>query len=54
MLGGEKSGMKTAMEIKTIVQTNEQIGTIKGTARALRIAKRKVKKYLIPWIPVDS
>jgi hypothetical protein len=39
MLGGKKKGIKTAMEIITIVQTYEKLGTIKGTARALSIAK---------------
>ena len=38
--------MKTAMEIKMILQTYDEIGSIKGTARALGIAKGTVKKYL--------
>ncbi|HOF23323.1 MAG TPA: hypothetical protein PLU70_02150 [Thermotogota bacterium] len=38
--------MKTAMEIKMILQTYNEIATIKGTARALGIAKETVKKYL--------
>jgi transposase len=38
--------MKRAMEIQEIVRTYEEIGTIKGTARKLKISKGTVKKYL--------
>ena len=46
--------MKTALEIKTIIQTYEEVGTIKGTARALGIAKGTVKRYLKRYKEVQN